>query len=159
MAYRRRMAAPAGSRTRRAGAALTGGARRVAAVTIAAVMLLAAFSLWTVIPLGWIWIGSKLSNTQAPSAGPYMLVFFGIVLSIVAVVLLLGWLNRLYEALVGTTEVEVERVRLWRSLSDERNPRHRWKVMEVVLLASVLVAFLAMGIWFFVLAGSPLPNQ
>jgi hypothetical protein len=154
------MAAQAGSRTRRAGAALTGGARRVAAVTIATFMLLVAFSLWTVIPLGWIWIGSKLSNTQAPSAGPYMLVFFGIVMSIVVVVLVLGWLNRLYETLVGTTEVDVERVRLWHSLSDERRPRRRKvKVMEVVLLASVLVAFLAMGIWFFALAGSPLPNQ
>ena len=81
-------------------------------------MLLAAFSLWTVIPLGWIWVGSKLSKTQAPSAGPYMLVFFGIVVSIVVVVLVLAWLNRLYEVLIGTTEVEVERVRLWRSLSD-----------------------------------------
>jgi hypothetical protein len=153
------MAASAGSRTRRAGAALTGGARRAAAATIAALMLLAAFSLWTVIPLGWIWIGSKLSNTQAPSAGPYMLVFVGIVVSIVVVVLVLGWLNRLYEALVGTTEIEVERVRLWRSLSDELRPQHRWKVMEVVLLASVLVAFVALAIWFFALAGSPLPNQ
>jgi hypothetical protein len=153
------MAAPAGSRGQRAGAALTGGARRIAATTIAGVMLLSAFSLWTVIPLGWIWIGSKLSKTQAPSAGPYMLVFVGIVLSIVVVVLLLGWLNRLYEALVGTTEVEVERVRLWRSLSDERRRRHRWQVMEVVLLASVIVAFVAMAIWFFALAGSPLPNQ
>src|SRR5919204_6407901 len=136
--------------------ALVGGARRVAATGIAGVMLVAAFSLWTVIPLGWIWVGSKLSKTQAPSAGPYMLVFFGIVVSIVVVVLVLAWLNRLYEALVGTTEVHVERVLLWRSLSDERRPRHRWSVMEVVLLASVLVAFLAMGIWFFVLAGSPL---
>ena len=151
--------ASAGSQTARHGGALAGGARRLAATTIAAVMLVAAFSLWTVIPFGWIWIGSKLSSSQAPSAGPYMLVFFGIVVSIVVVVLVLAWLNRLYEALIGTTEVEVERVRLWRSLSDERRPRHRWSVMEVVLLASVLVAFLAMGIWFFVLAGSPLPSQ
>ena len=130
-----------------------------AAGFVVAIMVLGAFSMWTVIPFGWIWIGSKLSSSQAPSAGPYMLVFFGIVVSIVVVVLVLAWLNRLYEALIGTTEVEVERVRLWRSLSDERRPRHRWSVMEVVLLASVLVAFLAMGIWFFVLAGSPLPSQ
>jgi hypothetical protein len=153
------MAASAGSRPRRAGAALTGGARRAVATAIAGLMLLAAFSLWTVIPFGWIWIGSKLSTSQAPSAGPYMLVFFGIVVSIVVVVVVLAWLNRLYEALVGTTEVHVDRVRLWRSLSDERAPRRRWSVMEVVLLVSVLVAFLAMGIWFFALAGSPLPSQ
>jgi hypothetical protein len=153
------MAASAGSRTQRAGAAFTGGARRLAATGIASVMLLAAFSLWTVVPLGWIWIGSKLSKSQAPSAGPYMLVFFGIVVSIVVVVLVLAWLNRLYETLVGTTEVHVERVRLWKSLSDERGSSRRWSVMEVVLLLSVLAAFLAMGIWFFALAGSPLPSQ
>ena len=68
-------------------------------------MLLAAFSLWTVIPFGWIWIGSKVSSSQAPSAGPYMIVFFGIVISIILVVFILAWLNRLYERLVGTTKV------------------------------------------------------
>jgi hypothetical protein len=153
------MAAGARSETSRPTGALVGGARRVAATGIAGVMLLAAFSLWTVIPFGWIWIGSKLSKTQAPSAGPYMVVFFGIVISIIVVVLLLAWLNRLYEELVGTTEVQVERVMLWRSLSDERRKVRRWSVMEVVLLTSVFVAFVAMGIWFLFVAGSPLPSQ
>jgi hypothetical protein len=138
--------------------ALAGGARRVAATTIAAVMLLAAFSLWTVIPFGWIWIGSKVSDSQAPSAGPYMIVFFGIVISIILVVFILAWLNRLYETLVGTTKVNMDRVMLWRSLSDERKKVRRWSVMEVVLLSSVLVAFLAMGAWFLFIAGSPLPS-
>src|SRR5262245_15804138 len=151
--------ASAGTETAQQRGALVGGARRLAATTIAAVMLLAAFSLWTVIPFGWIWIGSKLSSSQAPSAGPYMLVFFGIVVSIVIVVFALAWLNRLYEALVGTTHVNVERVMLWRSLSDERRKVRRWSVMEVVLLTSVLVAFVAMGVWFIFIAGSPLPSQ
>jgi hypothetical protein len=153
------MAAGARTETQRRRGALVGGARRIAATGIAGVMLLAAFSLWTVIPFGWIWIGSKLSATQAPSAGPYMLVFFGIVVSIIVVVLVLAWLNRLYEDLVGTTEVDVERVMLWRSLSDERRKVRRWSVMEVVLLSSVFVAFVALGIWFLFIAGSPLPSQ
>jgi hypothetical protein len=153
------MAAGVRTDTSRPPGALVGGARRVAATAIAGVMLVAAFSLWTVIPFGWIWIGSKLSASQAPSAGPYMLVFFGIVVSIVVVVLLLAWLNRLFEDLVGTTEVHVERVMLWRSLSDERRKVRRWSVMEVVLLSSVFVAFVAMGAWFLFLAGSPLPSQ
>jgi hypothetical protein len=151
--------ASARSETARNGGVLVGGARRVAAATIAAVMLLAAFSLWTVIPFGWIWIGSKISSSQAPSAGPYMVVFFGIVISIIAVVFILAWLNRLYERLIGTTTVHVERVLLWRSLSDERKKVRRWSLMEVVLLSSVLVAFVAMGAWFLFIAGSPLPSQ
>src|SRR5690349_6323856 len=151
--------ASAGTESTREGGALVGGARRLAATTIAAVMLLAAFSLWTVIPFGWIWIGSKVSSSQAPSAGPYMVVFFGIVISIILVVFILAWLNHLYEALVGTTSVNVQRVMLWRSLSDERKKVRRWSVMEVVLLSSVLVACVAMGVWYLSVAGSPLPSQ
>src|SRR5436309_12569032 len=137
------MAAGVRTDTPRRPGALVGGARRVAATAIAGVMLLAAFSLWTVIPFGWIWIGSKLSSSQAPSAGPYMLVFFGIVVSIITVVFILAWLNHLYERLVGTTKVNMERVMLWRSLSDERRTVRQWSVMEAVLLTSVLGAFAA----------------
>jgi hypothetical protein len=133
--------------------------RRLAAASVVAVMLLMAFSLWTVIPFGWIWIGSKVSKTQDPSTGPYAVTFFGIVVSIILVVLILAWLNRVYESLVGTTEVHIERVMLWRSLSDERRKVRRWSVMEVVLLSSVFVAFVAMGVWFLFIAGSPLPSQ
>jgi hypothetical protein len=32
-------------------------------------------------------------------------------------------------------------------------------VLEAVILASVLLAGAAMTIWFFIAAGSPLPNQ
>jgi hypothetical protein len=122
-------------------------------------MLVAAFSLWTVIPFGWIWLGSKVSESQDPSMGPYALVFFGIVVSIICVVLLLAWLNRIYADLVGSTDIDAHRLRLIRSLSDERQPMRNWSVMEAVILASVLAAGLAMLVWFFVAAGSPLPSQ
>ncbi len=138
---------------------LAGGARRVVATGIFGLMLLAAFSLWTVIPFGWIYVGSKVSNTQAPSSGPYAVVFFGIVISIIAVVLLLTWLNHLYERLLGTTEFSSDRVRLWKSLSDERPTVRRFTLLEAVILASVICAMLAAGAWFMFIAGSPLPSQ
>ena len=40
-------------------------------------MLLAALSLWTAIPLAWIYIGSKVSDTQFPAEGPYAVVASG----------------------------------------------------------------------------------
>ena len=33
-------------------------------------MLLAALSLWTALPLTWLYIGSKVSKTQFPGRGP-----------------------------------------------------------------------------------------
>ena len=132
----------------------------LAAAFVVAVMVLGAMSLWTVIPFGWIWIGSMISDTQAPSGGPYMVVFFGIVCSILAMSWVLSRLNRLYVRITGTTELPSRYLPAWRkSLSDEREGRRGPNVLEAVILASVLLAGAAMFIWFLFAAGSPLPSQ
>jgi hypothetical protein len=137
-----------------------GPASGAAAGFVVAVMVLGAFSMWTLIPFGWIWIGSMLSKTQQPSGGPYMLVFFGIVCSIIAMAWVLSRLNRLYARITGSTNLSTRYLPAWKkSLSDERESPHGMSVLEAVILASVLLAGLAMAIWFFIAAGSPLPSQ
>jgi hypothetical protein len=132
----------------------------LAAGFVVVVMVLGAMSMWTVIPFGWIWIGSMITDTQAPSGGPYMVVFFGIVCSILAMAWVLSWLNRLYVRITGSTELSSRYLPAWRkSLSDEREGRRGPNVLEAVVLASVLLAGAAMFIWFLVAAGSPLPSQ
>ena len=131
-----------------------------AAGVVVAAMVLGAFSMWTVIPFGWIWIGSKLAHTQQPEGGPYLIVFIGIVSSIIAMAWVLSRLNRLYVRLTGSHELPQRYLPAWRkSLSDEREIPHGMSVLEAVILLSVLLAALAMAVWFFLLAGSPLPNQ
>ena len=49
-------------------------ARGLAAGIVFVAMLLAAFALWTAIPLCWVYIASKVSHTQFPSGGPYAVV-------------------------------------------------------------------------------------
>jgi hypothetical protein len=132
----------------------------LAATFVVAVMVLGAFSMWTVIPFGWIWIGSMISDTQQPSGGPYMVVFFGIVCSILAMAWVLSRLNRLYVRITGSTQLSGRYLPAWRkSLSDEREGPHGVNVLEAVILASVLLAGAAMAVWFFIAAGSPLPSQ
>ncbi len=65
-------------------ASASGTARGLAASVVFVAMLLAALSIWTAIPLTWIYIGSKVSQTQFPSEGPYFVVAVGIIVSIVA---------------------------------------------------------------------------
>jgi hypothetical protein len=131
-----------------------------AAGFVVAVMVLGAFSMWTVIPFGWIWIGSKISHSQEPSGGPYMVVFVGIVGSICAMAWILSRLNRLYVRITGSSNLPQRYLPAWRkSLSDERGSPHGMSVLEAVILASVLLAGVAMAAWFFVIAGSPLPSQ
>ncbi len=72
----------------------TGRLRALAASVIFVAMLLAALSLWTAIPLSWIYIGSKVSDTQFPSGGPYVVVAVGIIVSILLIAWLIGRLNR-----------------------------------------------------------------
>jgi hypothetical protein len=122
-------------------------------------MLLAALSLWTAIPLSWVYIGSKVSPTQFPSGGPYVVVIIGILTSVVFVAWLIGRLNNLYVRITGTNRLEPMRPTWMRSMRDAAPVRGSVTVVEAVLMGSVLLAALALTLWFFFLSGSPLPNQ
>jgi hypothetical protein len=134
-------------------------ARGLAASVIFVAMLVAALSLWTAIPLSWIYIGSKLSETQFPSGGPYMVVAVGIIVSIVLVAWLIARLNRLYMNVTGTNRLSPMRPTWLKSMRDTSTDAGNTTVVEAVLMGSVLLAALALTLWFFLLAGSPIPNQ
>jgi hypothetical protein len=138
--------------TRRAG-------RSAAATVLVGAMILAALSMWTIIPFSWIWIGSKISDTQEPSGGPYMVVLVGIVTSILVISWLLGRLNRVYVHLTGTNSVAPIRPAWLKSMRDERPVGGYPTVLETVIVTSVVLAIIAMATWFFLAAGSPLPDQ
>lgn len=134
-------------------------ARSLAAAGIFLAMLVTALSLWTAIPLSWLYIGSKVSQSQFPSQGPYMVVAIGILLSIVFVAWLLGRLNSLYIHLTGTNRLAPMRPNWLRSMRDSGPEKGSTTVVEAVLMSSVILAAIALTAWFFLLAGSPIPNQ
>lgn len=136
-----------------------GVAHSLAASFVFLAMLLAAFSLWTAIPLSWVYIASKLSQTQFPSGGPYAIVAVGIVASILFVAWLIGRLNALYIRITGTNRLEPIRPTWLKSMRDTAPVRSSVTVVEAVLMGSVLLAMLALTLWFFLWAGSPIPNQ
>jgi len=133
--------------------------RALAAGLVFLAMLLAAFSLWTAIPLSWVYIGSKLSETQFPSGGPYAIVAVGIILSILFVAWLIGRLNNLYVRITGTNRLAPIRPGWLKSMRDTSPMAGSVTVVEAVLMTSVMLAALALALWFFLLAGSPLPDQ
>jgi len=131
----------------------------LAAGVVFMAMLLAAFSLWTAIPLTWVYIASKVSDTQFPSGGPYAVVAVGIIASVLVVAWLIGRLNALYIRLTGTNRVGAIRPTWLRSMRDTAPAANSVTVVEAVLMGSVMLAALALTLWFFLLAGSPIPNQ
>jgi len=133
--------------------------RAIAAGLVFVAMLLAAFSLWTAIPLSWVYIASKLSQTQFPSGGPYAVVAVGIIASILIVAWLIGRLNDLYIRITGTNRLTPIRPAWLKSMRDTGGLQSSVTVVEAVLMGSVMLAALALTVWFFLLAGSPIPNQ
>lgn len=132
--------------------------RTVAAGLVALVMLLAALSLWTAIPFAWLWIGSQLTDTQFPTLGPYLVVLVGAIASILFVAWILGLLNELYLSLTGVHHVAPIRPGWLKSMRDTPKDTHPVTLLEAVIVGSVVIAVLALLIWFVTLAGSPLPN-
>lgn len=136
-----------------------GPARGLAASIIFVVMLFAALSLWTAIPLSWIYIASKVSHTQFPSQGPYFVVAAGIILSVFLMAWLIGRLNRLYIQITGTNRLAPMRPTWLKSMRDTSPGAGTTTVVEAVLMGSVMLALLCLAVWFFLLAGSPIGNQ
>jgi hypothetical protein len=134
-------------------------ARGVAAGLVFLAMLLAAFSLWTAIPLSWIYIASKLSHTQFPSGGPYAVVAVGIITSVIFVAWLIGRLNDLYVRITGTNRLAPMRPTWLKSMRDTGPVQGNVTVVEAVLMGSVMLAAVVLTIWFFFLSGSPIPDQ
>ena len=133
--------------------------KSVAASLIFVAMLCAALSLWTALPLTWLYIGSKVSRTQFPAEAPYAVVIVGLIASIVIVAWLISRLNRLYMEITGTNRLTPMRPSWMRSMRDTTAPAASTTVVEAVLMGSVLLAGLALSVWFFLLAGSPIPKQ
>lgn len=132
---------------------------RIAAATgVALVMLFFALSIWTLIPLGWVWIGSQLAATQFPSIGPYILVLIGIVITILCTAWVIGRLNDLYVSLTGTHTVAPLRAAWLRSARDTKREYGQPRLVEVILILSAILALSAFVFWFLFYAGSPIGN-
>lgn len=105
------------------------------------IMFFGSLVLWIGVPVGWLWIGSRLQPTGglATAIGAMMI---GMLLTIAGLVTFLAWVNRkhveLQEArgLYGGTATALERV----------------------LVASAVIAVFGFAVWFFGFSGSsPIP--
>jgi hypothetical protein len=129
-----------------------------AALLLVLLMALGSVVMWIGVPLGLIYLASRLAGSSNPSAGPYVLVLVGLPIGMAIVGKCLGMLDRAHSRLTGRAD-DTRRPPAWmRSMRAERGSTRRGGVLDRVMIASVGVAILAFGIWFFAFAGSSLPN-
>jgi hypothetical protein len=104
-------------------------------------MFFGSLVLWVGVPVGWLWIGSRLepSGGLATAIGAMMI---GMLLTIAGLVTFLAWVNRKH--------VELQEARGYYGGTDT--------ALERVLVASAVVAILGFFVWFFGFSGSsPIP--
>jgi hypothetical protein len=113
------------------------------------------------VPLLWVWIGSLIQGSrgaQSVEAGTAVIMILGILISYIVVLFIASAIQARGQADVdgpGPT-----RYPWMRSMRDEpyRPGTSKLSPVEAVFVGTAVVASIAMIIWFFAFAGSPLPN-
>jgi hypothetical protein len=127
------------------------------AVALVALMALGSVVMWIGVPLGLVYLASKLADTPKPSMGPYLVVIVGLPIGMALVGKGLGALNRAHIRLTGA-EVDEYRPGWTRSMRGERVVNRRGGVLDRVMIVSVAVAAVVFAVWFFGFAGSSMPG-
>jgi len=123
-----------------------------------ALMAIGSVVMWIGVPVGLIYLASRLADSSKPSMGPYVLILVGLVVGMMAVGKLLGALDRYHGRVTGLDDGKPEQAAWMKSMRGDRERKRRRSVLDSVMIISVGVALLLFGIWFFAFAGSSLPG-
>jgi hypothetical protein len=126
-------------------------------VALVALMAVGSVVMWLGVPLGLVYLASKVADTPNPSMGPYLLIIIGLPVGMAVVGKGLGALNRAHIRVTGA-EVDEYRPGWTRSVRGERQVDRRGGVLDRVMIVSVALAALVFAVWFFGFAGSSLPG-
>lgn len=113
------------------------------------------------VPLLWIWIGSLIQSSrgaQHVEGGTAAIIFCGILATYVVVLMIAGMIQARSES---REERPPTRYPWNRSMRDEpyRPGEKRLSPIESAFVFTTVVVTAGFMLWFFVFAGSPLPNQ
>jgi len=123
-----------------------------------ALMAIGSVVMWIGVPVGLIYLASRLADSSKPSMGPYVLILVGLVVGMMAVGKLLGALDRYHGRVTGLDDGKPQQAAWMKSMRGDRERKRRRSVLDSVMMISVGVALLLFGIWFFAYAGSSLPG-
>jgi hypothetical protein len=126
---------------------------------MAAATAFIAINIWTGAPLIALWVGSKTVGSTVLSMQAVFVVVLVLALLLFPMVMALAWLNSSYNSLTGRPQGE-RRLRWLRSMSTQGQDRNETGIstLERIVMTSVYFAVIALLVWFFVFARSPLPG-
>jgi hypothetical protein len=123
-----------------------------------ALMAIGSVVMWLGVPIGLIYLASRVADSAKPSMGPYLLILIGLPVGMFVVGKLLGALDRYHGRITGLDDGKPTQAAWMKSMRGDRERKRRRSVLDTVMMISVGVALLLFGIWFFAFAGSSLPG-
>ena len=129
-----------------------------AAWVLVALMAIGSVVMWLGVPIGLIYLASRVADSTTPSMGPYVLILVGLPVGMIAVGKLLGAIDRYHGRITGLDDGKPEQAAWMKSMRGDRERKRRRSVLDSVMIVSVGVALMLFGIWFFAFAGSSLPG-
>ena len=131
---------------------------------LAAATAFLAINLWTGAPLLALWVGSQVVGETVLSMRAVFVVVIVLAVLVFTIAVALAWLNGAYDRLTGRAPSQ-SRLKWLRSFNvedeDDREEEiigYRPSALELIIVGVVYVAVACFLIWFFLLAGSPLPH-
>lgn len=114
------------------------------ALVLLTMMFVGSLVLWVGVPLLWLWVGSLVQGETGSLGAALGVMALGVVLSLFAIVPMLGWLNHKYSHLREARGLEP----------------YGQVALEGVLVVSAGVALVGFAVWFFLFSGSePIPFE
>jgi hypothetical protein len=133
-------------------------ARRFVGALLIVLMAAGSILLWIGIPVGRLYVASRVCDSSQPSTGPYAMVLAGIPATMIVVGKLLAALDRRYGRVTGAAPPARVQAPWHRSLRGDRASARRRSVLDVVMVSSVALAGLCFAVWFLLFAGSSVPT-
>ena len=123
-----------------------------------ALMAIGSVVMWIGVPIGVVYLASRLADSPKPGMGPYLVVLFGLPIGMMLVGKALGALDRVHGRYTGLDEGKPQQATWLKSMRGDRERKRRRSVLDGVMMISVAVALVLAAIWFFGFAGSSLPG-
>lgn len=132
----------------------------LARVALGALSLLLSVNVATGFPLIALWVGSRFAGGDPLSMGAIVIVVVALGALVVMALFGLTWLNAKYDQITGRTPATRQPAPWLLSMrASQSTPTRKGRqvnAVETIVIITVVAAFLALEVWFFFLAGSPL---
>jgi len=122
---------------------------RVGAAGLVIVMALGSLSLWTVLPIAWLWLASNLVQSNLFS---YMFALIACPVSMVQAARGLYAIQSVYSRLRHVGPGPAEHTGWLKSISGDRRSLRGLTLLDWLMIASVVIALTTMIVYYFLLS-------